>query len=138
MDPKQKTAKKTPTLNGSVRTLLDFARGIAESNERNEKQWKSYGDQSGRGARKRRFLKEESKLVMRKHDQQTLSVTKTLSETAQAVKLCGKERELGDQRLIGWDQVMMLKLKKELERGWCRCEHCEQTAKGWLLLVGGW
>jgi hypothetical protein len=67
---------------------------------------------------------------MRKHDQQTLSVTKTLSETAQAVKLCGKERELGDQRLIGWDQVMMLKLKKELERGWCRCEHCEQTAKG--------
>ena len=49
---------------------------------------------------------------MRKHDQQTLSVTKTLSETAQAVKLCGKERELGDQRLIGWDQVMMLKLKK--------------------------
>jgi len=36
MNPKQKTAKKTPTLKGSVRTLLDFARGIAESNERKE------------------------------------------------------------------------------------------------------
>jgi hypothetical protein len=43
---------------------------------------KSYGDQPGRGARKRRFLKEESKLVMRKHDQHTHSVTETLSETA--------------------------------------------------------
>jgi hypothetical protein len=61
----------------------------------------SYGSQSGRGARKRRFLKEESRLVMRKHDQHNRSVTKTLSETAQAVKLCGKERELGDQRLMG-------------------------------------
>jgi len=30
--------RKIPTLKGSVRTLLDFARGIAESNERNEVQ----------------------------------------------------------------------------------------------------
>jgi hypothetical protein len=36
--PEAKDSKKTPTLKGSVRTLLDFARGIAESNERNEVQ----------------------------------------------------------------------------------------------------
>ena len=54
--------------------------------------------------------------MMRKHDQQTHSVTKTLSETAYAVKLCGKERELGDQRLMGLGSYITLKLKKGLER----------------------
>jgi len=68
------------------------------------------------------FLKEESRLVMRKHDQHTRSVTKTLSETAQAVKLCGRNENWVISGWWGWDQVMMLKLKKEMERGWSRCE----------------
>ena len=49
---------------------------------------------------------------MRKHDQHNRSVTKTLSETAQAVKLCGKERELGDQRLMGLGSCCDVEVKK--------------------------
>ena len=49
---------------------------------------------------------------MRKHDQHIHLATKTLSETAQAVKLCGKERELGDQRLMGLGPGYDVKGKK--------------------------
>jgi hypothetical protein len=49
---------------------------------------------------------------MRKHDQHNRFVTKTLSETAQAVKLCGKERELGDQRLMGLGSCCDVEVKK--------------------------
>ena len=51
--------------------------------------------------------------MMRKHDQHNRSVTKTLSETAKAVKLCGKERELGDQRLMGLGSCCDVEVKKE-------------------------
>jgi hypothetical protein len=53
---------------------------------------------------------------MRKHDQQDRSVTKTLSETAKAVKLCGKERELGDQRLMGLGSCCDVEVKKRCGR----------------------
>ena len=45
-------------------------RGVSPSRMNGMKmEWESYGDQSGRGANKRRFLKEESKLAMRQHGQ---------------------------------------------------------------------
>jgi len=52
-------------------------------------------------------------------------VTRSRSVTAQAVKLGDKERVLGDQRiaLMGWDHVVMLKLKKEVG------ETCSASAK---------
>ena len=73
---------------------------------------------------------------MRKHDQHNRSVTKTLSETAKAVKLCGKERELGDQRLMGLESCCDVEVKKgggeKLEP---LREFSSYRQRDWLLFV---
>jgi hypothetical protein len=108
-----------------VRTLLDFARGIAESNERKEVEWKSYGDQSGRGANKRRFLKEESKLAMRQHGQLPFMWRNYAPKQRKLWRWVVRKRvRVGflRQQEWGWGSCCDVEVKKRGGRGWSRCE----------------
>ena len=134
--PKQILHKKTPSSPKKKCAPVQVCEGLLpRMNERNRVKRMSYGSQSGRGARKRRFLKEELKLAMRQHGQ-LLDMWRNHAPKQQLWRCVVSKRVRGGflrQQEWGWGSCCGVEVKKEVGET-CR-RHANKVSKDQRTLM---